>query len=110
MRLLCGIGALIAAVVLVFDARGAFALSVLAQAKEISVDELFANIRNWVVGILTGLATVALTIGGIRYVSSGANPAGLAKARTALECAIGGYLLAALAPVVVRILRGIVGL
>ena len=80
---------------------------VLALAQ--SVDEVLNNVRNWIVGILAGLATVYLTIGGARYTMAGGDPGEVERAREALRSAARGYALAALAPLVVEILKGLVG-
>lgn len=80
---------------------------VLAQAG--SVEAVLNNIRNWIVGILALLATVFLTIGGARYVWAGGDPGEVEKARAALRSAAFGYALAVLAPLIVEVLKGIVG-
>ncbi|MEU5001501.1 pilin [Streptomyces sp. NPDC021622] len=80
---------------------------VLALAK--SVNEVLDNIRNWIMGVLAGLATVFLTVGGVRYLMAGGDPGEVEKAKTAFKSAGWGYSLAALAPLVVAILKGIVG-
>ncbi|HTZ44874.1 MAG TPA: pilin [Jatrophihabitans sp.] len=74
-----------------------------------SVDDVLNNIRNWIMGILAGLATVFLTIGGVRYVMAAGDPGEVAKAKIAFKSAAIGYALAALAPLVVTVLKGIVG-
>ncbi len=74
-----------------------------------SLSEVLTNVRNWLMGILAGLATVFLTVGGVRYVMGGGEPGEVEKAKTAFKSAGWGYGLAALAPVVVEILKGIVG-
>jgi hypothetical protein len=74
-----------------------------------SVSTVLTNIRNWLMGILAGLATVFLSIGGVRYVMGGGEPGEVEKAKTAFKSAGWGYALAALAPLVVEILKGIVG-
>jgi hypothetical protein len=74
-----------------------------------SVDELLTNIRNWLMGILAALATVFLSIGGVRYVMGGGDPGEIEKAKTAFRSAGFGFALAALAPLVVTVLKGIVG-
>jgi Type IV secretion system pilin len=74
-----------------------------------SVSSVFTNIRNWLVGILAGLATVFLTIGGVRYLMAGSDPGEVEKAKQAFKSAGWGYGLAALAPLVVEILKSIVG-
>ncbi len=74
-----------------------------------SVDAVLNNIRNWIMGILALLATVFLTIGGVRYVMAAGDPGEVAKAKIAFKSAATGYALAALAPLVVTVLKGIVG-
>lgn len=106
--------------VLVWAALGAALLSVVAAgsthaatvvvAQQVTtVSDVFTNIRNWLVGILAGLATVFLTIGGVRYLMASSDPGEVEKAKQAFKSAGWGYGLAALAPVVVEILKGIVG-
>ncbi|BCK53932.1 MULTISPECIES: pilin [Nocardia] len=82
-------------------------VSVLAIAE--SFDQVLDNIRNWLVGILAGLATVFLTIGGARYVLASGDPSEVEKSKTALRAACLGYGLAMLAPVIVAVLKSIVG-
>ena len=67
------------------------------------------NVRNWIMGILALLATVFLSIGGARYLISNGDPAEIGKAKDSFRNAGYGYGLAALAPVVVQILKQIVG-
>jgi Type IV secretion system pilin len=50
-----------------------------------------------------------LTIGGVRYVLAGGDPAEVERAKTAFRSAATGYALAILAPVVVTVLRSLVG-
>ncbi|MGW0891521.1 pilin [Saccharopolyspora sp. NPDC002578] len=74
-----------------------------------TIDDVLNNIRDWLMGILALLATVFLTIGGVRYVLAAGDPGEIEKAKQAFKSAGFGYALAALAPLVVEILRGIVG-
>ena len=74
-----------------------------------SIAQVIANARNWIIGILAGLATLFLTIGGVRYVLAGGDPAEVERAKTAFRSAAIGYALAILAPVVVTVLRSLVG-
>ena len=74
-----------------------------------SLDAVLTNLRNWILGILALLATVFLTIGGARYVMANGDPGEVGKAKEALKGAAIGYAVAALAPLVVEVLRGIVG-
>ncbi|MFD4439877.1 pilin [Nocardia sp. NPDC058519] len=81
--------------------------SVLALAS--SLDQVLDNIHNWLIGILAGLATVCLTVAGARYLIGAGDPAETEKAKTAFRAACLGYALAMLAPVVVAVLKSIVG-
>ncbi len=74
-----------------------------------SIPTVISNLQNWLVGILAGLATLFLVIGGVRYVVSGGNPGEVEKAKSAFKSAGMGYCLAILAPVVITILKSIVG-
>lgn len=67
------------------------------------------GLRNLLVGLLAGLATLFLTVGGVRYISAGGDPSQVEKAKVALRSAAVGYGLAALAPMLVGVLKGIVG-
>jgi hypothetical protein len=72
-------------------------------------NDVLNNIRNWILGLLAGLATVFLTIGGVRYVLAAGDPGEIEKAKTCFKTAGIGYGLAALAPLVVDVLKQIVG-
>ena len=74
-----------------------------------SLDQVIANLTNWITGFLVGLATLFLTIGGARYLSADGNPAEVERAKSALKSAAVGYALAVLAPILVAALRSIVG-
>jgi hypothetical protein len=66
-------------------------------------------IRNWVAGLLAGLATLFLMVGGVRYLTAGGNPRSAEEGKAAIKSALIGYGLAALAPVLVDILRRVLG-
>jgi len=74
-----------------------------------TIDAVLTNIRNWIMGILALLATVFVTIGGVRYVLANGDPSEVEAAKRSFKSAGFGYALAALAPLVVEVLRGIVG-
>ncbi|MFE5566607.1 pilin [Amycolatopsis japonica] len=74
-----------------------------------TVDQVLTNIRNWIMGILAGVAVVFITIGGLRYLMASGDPGEIEKAKGAFKAAGIGFGLAALAPIVVEILKGIVG-
>ena len=80
-----------------------------AFADTTTLSGVIDNLRNWIVGILTGVATLFLTIGGLRYLTAGGDPGQVEKAKIALKSAAIGYALAILAPLMVSILASIVG-
>ena len=99
----------VAVAVLVVPVSAAHAESVTVLAQVQSVDQVLTNIRNWLMGILAMLATVFLTVGGVRRVVGGGDPGEHEKAKDCFKAAAIGYGLAALAPLVVSVLKGIVG-
>ena len=74
-----------------------------------SISQVIANITAWITGLLAGLATLFLTIGGLRYLMAGGDPGEVERAKTALRSAAIGYGLAILAPVIVTVLKSLVG-
>lgn len=74
-----------------------------------SLTGVIDNLRNWLVGLLAAVATLFLTLGGLRYLTAGGDPGQVEKAKTALKSAAVGYALAALAPLLVSILASLVG-
>ena len=95
------------------SAAAATALATLGAASPaLAADDIptvISNLQTWLVGILAALATLFLVIGGVRYVISGGNPGEVEKAKSAFKSAAIGYCLAILAPVVITILKSIVG-
>jgi Type IV secretion system pilin len=74
-----------------------------------SISQVISNTTIWIAGILAGLATLFLTTGGVRYLMAGGDPAEVEKAKVALRSAAIGYALAILAPVIVTVLKSLVG-
>jgi len=74
-----------------------------------SISQVLNNTTLWIIGILAGLATLMLTLGGVRYLMANGDPAEVEKAKTALKSAAIGYGLAILAPVIVTVLKSLVG-
>ena len=79
-----------------------------AAAGPPSLSGVISNLTNWIVGILAGVATLFLTIGGLRYLTAGGDPGQVEKAKVALKSAAIGYALAILAPLLVSIVTSIV--
>jgi hypothetical protein len=96
--------AAVAVVLLVAVAPPAFAD---AGSAATSLNTVIDNLRNWLVGILAAVATLFLTVGGLRYLTAGGDPGQVEKAKTALKSAAIGYALAALAPLLVSILASL---
>jgi hypothetical protein len=74
-----------------------------------NLNTVFTNVRNWLIGLLAALATLMLTIGGLRYLIAGGDPGEIQKAKSALKAAAMGYALAVLAPLLVSVLQRVVG-
>lgn len=73
------------------------------------LNQVITNLRNVLVGLLVGLATLFATIGGVRYILAGGDPGEVEAAKKTLKYAALGYGIAVLAPVLVQILKKIVG-
>ncbi len=73
------------------------------------VNGLLESIRTWVAGVLAALATLFLTIGGVRYLVANGNPRSVEEGKAAIKSALIGYGLAALAPMFIDILRRVLG-
>ncbi len=80
-----------------------------AQTGQQQLEQVIANLRNFLVGLLVGLSTLFLTLGGVRYLAADGDPGEVERAKKSLRNALLGYALAALAPVAVSILRSLVG-
>lgn len=107
-RLLCAL--LAAGLLAVVTAVPAAAATTYVVAVAGTLDQVMDNIRNWVVGIAASIATMFLSIGGLRYMAANGDPGEVEKAKSAFRSAGIGLGLAALAPVVVTIIKGFVGL
>ena len=80
-----------------------------AWAAEESIEAVVDNLTDWIVGLVAGLATLFLTIGGLRYLMAGGDPGEVEAAKRALKAASIGYGVVILAPVIVGVLKNIVG-
>jgi hypothetical protein len=99
----------LAAVALADAAQPALASTAGQGLAVASIGQVIANITAWITGMLAGLATLFLTIGGLRYLMAGGDPSEVERAKTALRSAAIGYGLAILAPVIVTVLKSLVG-
>ncbi|MGH3794478.1 MAG: pilin [Pseudonocardiaceae bacterium] len=103
------IAAVAAVGVLVLGPVGGAHADTIQVALATSVDQVLTNIRNFLVGLAGGVATVFLTIAGVRYGMAGGDPGEVDAAKRAFKSAGVGYGVMLLAPLVVEVLKGIVG-
>jgi hypothetical protein len=97
--------ALVSAAVLLGDGSAASAAQSAAPTvlAADSVQAVVNNIRAWLVAILAAVATLFLTIGGLRLMWANGDPGEAEKGKAALKSAAIGYGLALLAPLIVTI-------
>lgn len=100
--------AVLAGLPVMFAAPAALAVTELAAPPK-DLNTVINNITKWLVGLLVALATLLLTVGGIRYLLAGGDPGEVNKAKETLKYSAIGYGVAVLAPVLVGILKGFVG-
>jgi predicted PurR-regulated permease PerM len=70
---------------------------------------VISNLQTWVMGILAAVATLFLVLAGVYWVTAGGDPAQVDKAKGALKNALIGYGVAVLAPVLLQVVKSIVG-
>jgi len=104
VTLLCAVAA-----VLLVLATPASADAFVVAAAPGSLEQVIDNLRNFLIGLLVGLATLFLTVGGVRYLSADGDPGEVERAKKSLRNAAIGYGLATLAPVIVTVLKSLVG-
>lgn len=80
-----------------------------AAAAPADLSSVIDSIRLWLAGILAGLATLFLTVGGVRYLAANGNPRAAEDGKAAIRSALVGYAIAALSPLLVDILRKVLG-
>ena len=107
-RTALAVAAVLLALLVVFAAPEALADTVVAAPPK-DLNTVINNITKWLTGLLVALATLFLTIGGIRYLLAGGDPGEVNKAKETLKYSAIGYGVAVLAPVLVGILKGFVG-
>ncbi|KUL31414.1 pilin [Actinoplanes awajinensis] len=101
--------ALVAAVLILLVPAAAHADAGTVTAAAKTLPQVVANLRAWIMGILAAVATLFLVLAGVYWATAGGDPAQVDKAKGALKNALVGYGLAVLAPVLLQVVRGIVG-
>jgi hypothetical protein len=74
-----------------------------------SLPQVIANLQTWILGILAAVATLFLVLAGVYWATAGGDPAQVDKAKGALKNALIGYGVAVLAPILLQVVKGIVG-
>lgn len=69
------------------------------------LNSVIDSVRNWMAGLLVALATLFLTVRGVRYLTANGNPRAVEEGKAAIKSALIGYALAALAPMLISILQ-----
>lgn len=80
-----------------------------ADAAPGDINTVIDSIRLWIAGLLAGMATLFLTVGGVRYLAANGNPRAAEDGKAAIRSALIGYAIAALSPMLVDILRKVLG-
>ena len=94
------------AVLLLGDGSAAHAAQPGAVLAADSIQAVVNNIRTWLVAILAAVATLFLTIGGLRLMWANGDPGEAEKGKAALKSAAIGYALALLSPLIVTVVAG----
>jgi hypothetical protein len=105
------VGTPIAAVaVIIFVPEAAFAGAAVPVVEAANtLPQVIAGLQTWIMGILAAIASLFLVLAGLYWVTAGGDPAQVDRAKSALKNALVGYGLAVLAPVLLSIVKGIVG-
>ncbi|GGK36536.1 hypothetical protein GCM10010124_31490 [Pilimelia terevasa] len=74
-----------------------------------TLPQVIANLQSWVMGLLAAIATLFLVLAGVYWATAGGDPSAVERAKAALRNACIGYGLAVLAPVLLGVVKGIVG-
>ncbi len=74
------------------------------------LSQVIDSVRNWVSGLLAGLATLFLMVGGLRYLVAAGNRREMERGKEAMKSAVVGYVLAVMAPLLIDLLRRMVGI
>jgi hypothetical protein len=74
-----------------------------------TLPQVINGVQTWIMGILAALATLFLVLAGVYWTTAGGDPAQVERAKGALRNALIGYGLAILAPVLLSVVKGIVG-
>ena len=74
-----------------------------------SIVEILNRLRDTLMLVIGSLSLVMLTVGGIRYVTAGGDESGVKGAKQTVKHALLGLAVAILAPVLIQVIKTIVG-
>jgi hypothetical protein len=74
-----------------------------------AIVDVLDRVRNLLMLGISSLSLVMLTVGGVRYVFAGGDPEGIRGAKHTVRNALLGFALALLAPVLIEVVKAIVG-
>jgi Type IV secretion system pilin len=74
-----------------------------------SIVEILNRLRDTLMLVIGSLSLVMLTVGGIRYVTAGGDKDGVAGAKQTVKHALLGLAVAILAPVLIQVIKTILG-
>jgi hypothetical protein len=74
-----------------------------------SIVEILNRLRDTLMLVIGSLSLVMLTVGGIRYVTAGGDKNGVAGAKQTVKHALLGLAVAILAPVLIQVIKTILG-
>jgi hypothetical protein len=109
-RAVCVIAHVVTVLLMLSVPAAAYAdTTVWAAPAPTNLNQVIGNLQTWVMGILAALATLFLVLSGVYWATAGGDPAQVDKAKQALKNALVGYGLAVLAPILLQVVKGIVG-
>ena len=74
-----------------------------------AIVDVLNRLRETLMLVIGSLSLVMLTVGGIRYVTAGGDSDGVWRAKQTVKHALIGLALAVLAPVLIQVMKSILG-
>jgi hypothetical protein len=74
-----------------------------------SIADILTRVRDMLMLVIGSLSLVMLTVGGVKYVTAGGDQDGVKGAKQTVKHALLGLGVALLAPVMIQVLKSVVG-
>jgi hypothetical protein len=74
-----------------------------------SIADILNRVRDMLMLVIGSLSLVMLTVGGIRYVTAGGDKEGVHNAKQTVQHALLGLGVAILAPVLIQVIKAVLG-